>query len=80
MGAQDGTVICSAEGSSVYHNAGFFGDYNPYLAVDGKLSPGNSGFYHSSLESYPYLKIVLRNPDGSRRDTSNTIGRPLESI
>jgi hypothetical protein len=33
------------------------------LAVDGVLSPGNSGFYHSSLEPYPWLKIELKKSD-----------------
>ena len=52
-------------GSSVYTNAGYFGDYNAYLACDGSLSPGNSGFYHSNLEPYPALRIQLRKPDNS---------------
>jgi len=60
-----GTVICVSTGSSVYANAGFFGDYNAYLATDGQLTPGNSGFYHSNLEPYPWLKIQLRKPDNS---------------
>ena len=57
--------LFSAEGSSVYTNPPFFGDYGAYLAVDGYLSPGNSGFYHSNLQSYPWLKIQLRNGDNS---------------
>lgn len=60
-----GVVICVAQGSSQYTNAGYFGDYGAYLAVDGQLSPGNSGFYHSNLEGYPWLKIMLRKPDNS---------------
>ena len=55
----------SAQGSSVYTNGGFFGDYNAYLAADGQLSPGNSGFYHSNLEPYPALRIELKKPDNS---------------
>ena len=55
----------SAYASSVYANAGYFGDYNAYLAVDGQLSPGNSGFFHSNLEPYPSLQIQLRKPDNS---------------
>jgi len=60
-----GVVVCVAQGSSQYTNAPFFGDYGSYLAVDGQLSPGNSGFYHSNLEGYPWLKIQLRKPDNS---------------
>ena len=52
-------------GSSTYQNAGYFGDYRAFLAVDGQLSPGNSGFYHSNLETYPWLKIDIRKPDDS---------------
>merc|ERR1719454_1734055 len=48
-----------ARGTSTYATAGYYGDYNAYLSVDGSLSPGNSGFYHTSLEPYPYLKIQL---------------------
>merc|ERR1719281_2440491 len=55
-----GTVICVAYGSSVYRNQGYNGDYNAYLATDGQLSPGNSGFYHSNLEPYPALRIALK--------------------
>ena len=58
-------VFNLAQGSSQYANAPFFGDYGAYLAVDGQLSPGNSGFYHSNLEGYPWLKIQLRKPDNS---------------
>ena len=29
------------------------------------MSPGNSGFYHSNLEGYPWLKIQLRKPDNT---------------
>ena len=54
-----------ASGSSAYQNYGYWGDYNPYLAVDGSLSPGSSGFYHSNLEPYPWLKIDLRKADNS---------------
>ena len=57
--------ILLATGSSVYANVGYFGDYNAYLATDGQLSPGNSGFYHSNLEPYPALRIELRKPDNS---------------
>jgi len=60
-----GTVICVSQGSSVYRNAPYYGDYNAYLATDGQLSPGNSGFYHSNLEPYPALRIQLRKPDNS---------------
>jgi len=60
---QDGTVVCRATGSSVYRHNGFPGDYNAYLAVDGFLSPGNSGFYHSHYEAYPWLKIDIMKPD-----------------
>jgi len=60
-----GVTICVAQGSSVYTNGGFFGDYNAYLACDGQLSPGNSGFYHSNLEPYPALRIELKKPDNS---------------
>ena len=35
------------------------------MAVDGQLSPGNSGFYHSNLEPYPWLKIDLKKGDNS---------------
>jgi len=59
------TVACLTTGSSVYVNAGYFGDYNAYQATDGQLSPGNSGFYHSNLEPYPWLRIQLRKPDNS---------------
>ena len=38
----------------------YYGDYNAYLATDGQLSPGNSGFYHSNLEPYPALRIALK--------------------
>ena len=55
----------SAEGSSVYANAGYFGNYGAWQAVDGQLSPGNSGFYHSNLQGYPWLKIQLRKPDNT---------------
>ena len=54
-----------AYGSSVYRNQGYNGDYNAYLATDGQLSPGNSGFFHSNLEPYPALQIQLRKPDNS---------------
>jgi len=60
-----GTVVCVATGSSVYANVGYYGDYNAYLATDGNLSPGNSGFYHSNLEPYPALRIELRKIDNS---------------
>jgi hypothetical protein len=60
---QDSTVFCRATGSSTYRHAPYYGDYNAYLAVDGQLSPGNSGFYHSALEPYPWLKIELLKPD-----------------
>jgi len=60
-----GTVRCVAQGSSTYISAPYYGDYSAYLAVDGQLSPGNSGFYHSHLEPYPWLRIQLRTPDGS---------------
>merc|ERR1739848_329640 len=59
---QDSTHFCTARGS-VYRHAPFYGDYSPYLAVDGQLSPGNSGFYHSTLEPYPALKISLVKAD-----------------
>ena len=52
-----------ATGSSVYRHNGFPGDYNAYLAVDGFLSPGNSGFYHSHYEAYPWLKIDSMKAD-----------------
>ena len=58
-----GEVVCNAKGSSVYQNNGYFGDYGAYLAVDGQLSPGNSGFYHSNLEPYPSLQIQFLKPD-----------------
>ena len=57
--------MSSATSSSVYANAGYFGAYNPYLAVDGQLSPGNSGFFHSNLEPYPWLRIQIQKPDNS---------------
>merc|ERR1739848_712934 len=59
---QDSTHFCTARGS-VYRHAPFYGDYSPYLAVDGQLAPGNSGFYHSTLEPYPWLKIEFVKPD-----------------
>lgn len=62
MMSQDNTVFCKATGSSVY-TAPSYGIYGAYTAVDGQLSPGNSGFFHSSLESYPWLKIELVEPD-----------------
>jgi len=60
---QDGTVVCRATGSSTYTHRGYPGDYRAYLAVDGFLSPGNSGFYHSHYEAYPWLKIDIMKPD-----------------
>ena len=54
-----------AEGSSDYRNQRYIGDYNAYLAADGQLSPGNSGFYHSHLEPYLALRIHLRTHDNS---------------
>merc|ERR1719322_1005517 len=35
-----GTVACVSQGSSVYQNRGYWGDYNAYQATDGQLSPG----------------------------------------
>ena len=52
-----------ATGSSTYTHRGYPGDYRAYLAVDGFLSPGNSGFYHSHYEAYPWLKIDIMKPD-----------------
>jgi hypothetical protein len=56
-------LTISAQGTSVYRHAPYYGDYSAYLAVDGQLSPGNSGFYHSSLEPYPALKIKFVKAD-----------------
>ena len=56
-------LTISAQGSSVYQHAPYFGDYSPYLAIDGQLSPGNSGFYHSSLEAYPAIQIKFVKAD-----------------
>jgi len=61
--AQDNTVFCKATGSSVYRHAPYYGIYEAYTAVDGQLAPGNSGFYHSTLEPYPWLKIEFVKPD-----------------
>ena len=59
-------VLCIlARGSSTYTNPGYYGDYNAYQATDGQLTPGNSGFFHSNLEPYPWLQIRLRKPDNS---------------
>merc|ERR1712055_497769 len=63
MGSQNATVFCKASASSVYGHAPFYGDYKAYLAVDGQLASGNSGFYHSNLEAYPWLKIELVEAD-----------------
>ena len=52
-----------ATGSSTYRHAPFYGIYEAYTAVDGQLAPGNSGFYHSTLEPYPWLKIEFVKPD-----------------
>ena len=57
--------IILATSSSVYRHAPYYGDYNAYLAVDGFLSPGNSGFFHSHLETYPWLKIAIKLIDNS---------------
>merc|ERR1712018_291159 len=48
---------------STYRHAPYYGIYEPYTAVDGQLAPGNSGFYHTTLEPYPWLKIELVKPD-----------------
>ena len=33
------------------------------MAVDGALSPGNSGFFHSNLELYPWLRVDFVEED-----------------
>ena len=69
-------LTVSAQGSSVYMRAPYFGDYSAYWAVDGQLSPGNSGFYHSSLEPYPSLKISFVKADQiTPVDTGITLNR-----
>ena len=60
-----GEVMCVATGSTVYQDPYGFGNYDASLAVDGQISTGNSGFYHSNLEHYPYLRIQFRKPDDS---------------
>ena len=62
-----------ATGSFVYTNVPFLGDYGAYYAVDGQLSHGNSGFFHSDLEGYPWLKIQLKLPDNSDFEPQDTI-------
>ena len=36
--------------------------YGPQLAVDGKIATGNTGFFLSSTEDYPWLQIKLSSP------------------
>jgi len=68
---QDGTLYCQASASSQYANTGYFGDYRAYLAVDGFLAPGNSGFYHSNLETYPWLKIEFKKVADNAADAKD---------
>jgi len=63
MQFQDNTVFCRAEGSSTLRHANGNVNYQAYLAVDGQLAGGNHGFFHSSLESYPWLKISFMQGD-----------------
>ena len=45
--------------SSVYMDAG---NYGPQLAVNGKVSYENGGFFHSLEEYYPWLEVKLPSP------------------
>ena len=61
-------VRCHASASSVYphgyfNEQGRFDFYSPHLAVDGLLAPGNTGFFHSNIQPYPWLKIEFRQPE-----------------
>ena len=58
-------IFILAAGVSVYANVSFLGDYDAYHAVDGRLSPENSDFFHSDLEVDPCLRIQLKLPDNS---------------
>lgn len=63
----DHTHYCTATASSVLQTADAR-NYNPDRALTGKLSLGNHGFFHSAMESYPWLKIKfldLEKNDGT---------------
>ena len=56
-------ISCTSQYSNA--NVSFLGDYEAYHAVDGRLSPENSEFFHSDLEVDPWLRIQLKLPDNS---------------
>ena len=62
-----------ATGSSTYGWFGYYGDYQAFNAIDGQLSPGNSGFFHSNYEAYPWLKIEITDAAGAL--SAKTINR-----
>ena len=54
----------SASSSSVY---GSSEDHGPHLAIDGKVSDTDVGFFHSESERYPWLQVKL----GSQKTISS---------
>ena len=46
----------SASASSIY---GSIEDHGPHLAIDGKISDTDLGFFHSDSERYPWFQVKL---------------------
>jgi len=53
-------MALQAGGSSIHCN--FSGNWGPELAINGKISGNDAGYFHSQLENQPWLEVKFPSP------------------